>query len=149
MVGWNFPNSEICVRVARYEFSKNHPTFPTKHSNSLYISQLYGRFLVVFLSQKIYLSYFFFQNRLFFVKKFFLGQTDPVLVGILDPPQPPFAGVRYDKRTFSAIFEFFQIQSLAWFLQASVFFIFVTIFVYTCPFYYVMQNFTFIFAKKD
>ena len=71
MVGWNFPNSEICVRVARYEFSKNHPTFPTKYSNSLYVSQLYGRFSVVFSLKKIYLSYFFFQNRLFFEKKFF------------------------------------------------------------------------------
>lgn len=71
MVGWNFPNSEICVRVARYEFSKNHPTFPTKYSNSLYVSELYGRFSVVFFFQKIYPSYFFFQNRLFFEKKFF------------------------------------------------------------------------------
>lgn len=88
MVGWNFPNSEICVRVARYEFSKNHPTFPTKYSNYLYVSKLYGRFSVVFFSQKIYPSYFFFQNRLFFEKKIFLGQTDPAWEG---PPDPPGA----------------------------------------------------------
>ena len=88
MVGWSCPNSEICVRVARYEFSKNHPTFPTKYSNSLYVSQLYGRFSVVFSSQKIYLSYFFFQNRHFLAKKIFLGQTDPFIKG---PPDPPGA----------------------------------------------------------
>ena len=75
------------MRVARYEFSKNHPTFPTKYSNSLYISKLYGRFSVVFFSQKIYLSYFFFQNRHFLVKKIFWGQTDPALMGPLDPPR--------------------------------------------------------------
>ena len=121
MVGWSFPNSEICVRVARYEFSKNHPTFPTKYSNSLYISQLYGRFSVVFFSQKIYLSYFFFQNRHFLVKKIFLGQTYPALKGPPDPPPPLFYGARYNKRWYFAIFEIFQIQSLARFLQASVF----------------------------
>ena len=87
MVGWSRPNSEICVRVARYEFSKNHPTFPTKYSNSLYVSQLYGRFSVVFFSQKIYLSYFFFQNRHFLAKKFFLGQTYPASKGPPDPPR--------------------------------------------------------------
>ena len=103
MVGWNFPNPDICVRVARYKFSKNHPTFPTKYSNSLYVSKLYGRFSVVFFSQKIYLSYFFFQNRHFLAKKIFLGQTDLALVGLLHPPRPRFAGVRYEKRTFTAI----------------------------------------------
>ena len=108
MVGWNFPNSEICVRVARYEFSKNHPTFPTKYINYLYISKLYGRFSVVFFSQKIYPSYFFFQNRHFLVKKIFLGQTDPFIKGPPDPPGGPFTGARYEKRTFYAISEIFS-----------------------------------------
>ena len=104
MVGWNFPNSEICVRVARYEFGKNHPTFPTKYSNSLYVSQLYGRFSVVFSLKKIYLSYFFFQNRHFLAKKIFFGQTDPSIKGPPDPSRGAFRALSGLFATFNGRF---------------------------------------------